>query len=286
MKKPLGLVLYRGKSRIDGKLIIVIATGFTKSENRKTGNMLQTWILRADIPPILAVQLGHDYSVCGNCKLKHFRSCYVNVAHGPHNTFYAYQRGRYTMFEDKHLELFKGRSIRLGSYGDPAAVPTEVWAKICSVTNGHTGYTHQWNARFIDPELKKYCMASCDNTAEASKAKELGWHYFRIRMSDNFNVPHDRICYNEFVCPASIEAKHKTDCSKCKACMGLGAKTWKDPVIIVHGLEHKIASFKWGMQRIAWKERFRRVFIYPPKNKKKRRNRQILQSIEKLNLQK
>lgn len=68
--------------------------------------------------------------------------------------------------------------------------------------------------------------------------------------------------------------------------MGLGAKTWKDPVIIVHGLEHKIASFKWGMQRIAWKERFRRVFIYPPKNKKKRRNRQILQSIEKLNLQK
>ena len=156
---------------------------------------------------------------------------------------------KYTPFNDSHLELFKGRKIRIGSYGDPAAVPTSVWAKVCSVTDGHAGYTHQWNTRFVEPELKEYCMASADNTKEYEKAKKLGWRSFRVRMSDT-----EPLLENEFVCPASNEAGNKTSCEKCKACMGLEAKTSKDPCIIVHGLEHKIAKFKWGMQRIAWKE--------------------------------
>ncbi len=209
MNKPIGLILYKGPSKIDGKLIVVLASGiFDKTDNEKTGDMIQTWIMRADIPPIIAKQLGHDFSVCGNCKHKHFGSCYVNVAHGPHNTFYAYQNERYVHFEEKHLELFKGRTIRLGSYGDPAAVPTEVWSKICAVTDGHTGYTHQWNTYFIDPELKQYCMASCDNGTEYLKAKKLGWRCFRIRMglpiASGFNGE-KYLSYNEFVCPASNE---------------------------------------------------------------------------------
>ena len=269
-QKPIGLVLYKGKSLIDGQMIVVIATGvYGKTENRKTGDMIQTWIVRADIPPIIAKQLGHDYSVCGDCKHRHFGSCYVNIAHGPHQTFKSYHQDRYQRFEeDKHLQLFKGRKVRLGSYGDPAAVPTSVWAKICSVTDGHTGYTHQWNQRFTDPQLKDYCMASCDNEKEYTKAKALGWRSFRVRFDDN-----QELLENEFVCPASNEANNKTSCDKCKACMGLQAKTKKDPCIIAHGLEHKIKSFKWGMTRIAWKEAYRKVFQYPPKKKKRRKKR-------------
>jgi hypothetical protein len=172
---------------------------------------------------------------------------------------------RYATFnETEHLELFRGRKIRLGSYGDPAAVPTEIWDKVCSVTDGHTGYTHQWNTRFVEPELKQYAMASCDNEKEYAKAKALGWRSFRVRMSTDAAV-----LENEFVCPASKEAGVKTDCSKCKACMGLSASTSKDPVIVVHGLDHKIAKFKWGMQRIAWKEKYMIMFDYPIRKKRK-----------------
>jgi hypothetical protein len=108
-------------------------------------------------------------------------------------------------------------------------------------------------------------MASCDNEKEYIKAKKLGWRSFRIRLDSS-----KRLLENEFVCPASNEAGNKTSCNKCKACMGLGAKTKKDPVIIIHGLEHKIAKFKWGMERIAWKEAYRKVFNYPLRKKKKR----------------
>jgi len=284
MKDKNGIILYKGPSVIDGKYIMVLASGiFDKSDNEKTGNMIQTWIMRADHAPIEAKQRGFDYSVCGDCKHKHFGSCYVNIAHGPHNTFYAYIRDKYIPFEEKHLELFKGRKVRLGSYGDPAAVPTEVWAKICSVTDGWTGYTHQWNKRFTDPELKNYCMASCDNTAEYRKAKDLGWRCFRIRPSDDFHISTNRLNYNEFVCPASNEAGNKTNCSKCKACMGLSASTYKDPCIIVHGLQSKIDKFAWGMQRIAWKEKYRKNFYYPlPKKKKRRKKKRSHQSEKNL----
>lgn len=268
MKKPLGIILYKGPSKIDGQMIIVLATGFDKSSNEKTGNMIQTWIMTLRMSPIEAKRYGHDYSVCGDCKHKHLGSCYVNIAHGPHNTYKAYMNDRYVKFEDSHLELFKGRNIRLGSYGDPAAVPTYVWDKVCSVTNGHTGYTHQWNKRFVDPKLKDYCMASCDNETEYRKAKKMGWRSFRIRFDNE-----QPLLEKEFVCPASNEAGNKTSCTKCKACMGLGAKTKKDPCIIAHGLEHKIVKFKWGMERIAWKEKYRVSFDYPLKKKKKRKKR-------------
>ena len=52
--KPSGYVFYRGPSLLDGAPIIGIVT--TKSENRKTGPILQTWILRADLDPQAAAR--------------------------------------------------------------------------------------------------------------------------------------------------------------------------------------------------------------------------------------
>ena len=69
-QKPIGIVVYRGPSLIDQKPIIVVATGvWNKTENKKIGDMIQFWILRRDIAPILASKLGEDYSICGDCKL-------------------------------------------------------------------------------------------------------------------------------------------------------------------------------------------------------------------------
>jgi hypothetical protein len=86
MQKPNGLVLYRGPSQLDGAPIIVVATGIAgASRNAKTGDLIQTWILREDISPTEAVKTGADASICGTCPHRGTisegknigRSCYV-----------------------------------------------------------------------------------------------------------------------------------------------------------------------------------------------------------------
>jgi hypothetical protein len=85
-----GLVLYRGPSMIDGQPIVCIATGLaTKSTNEKTGDLIQTWILRDDIAPIDAANTGADVSICGDCPHRGQvidgknvnRTCYVTLFH-------------------------------------------------------------------------------------------------------------------------------------------------------------------------------------------------------------
>ena len=65
VKKFKGVVVYEGASLLDGKPTVVIATRDTG--NRKTGGMVQTFIMRSEIDPITASRTGEDYSVCGNC---------------------------------------------------------------------------------------------------------------------------------------------------------------------------------------------------------------------------
>ena len=54
--KPMkSFIFYRGPSMLDGAPIVAIATD---SSNSKTGGMVQTWILRADIDPVTAARNG------------------------------------------------------------------------------------------------------------------------------------------------------------------------------------------------------------------------------------
>ena len=47
-----GRILFEGKSNIDNKDIVVIITGLdNKTSNKKTGDMLLTWILLKDHAP-------------------------------------------------------------------------------------------------------------------------------------------------------------------------------------------------------------------------------------------
>jgi hypothetical protein len=91
MKKPTGYVIYRGPSLLDGTPIVAVA--LLGSSNRKTGNMVQTYILRDDMRPTLAVQTGADSAICGNCKHRPFLggACYVNIGQAPAAVFKAYQ---------------------------------------------------------------------------------------------------------------------------------------------------------------------------------------------------
>ena len=66
-----GFILYEGPSTFDGEPIVVIITGYeTPTSNRKTGDMLQSWIIKQGDYPSEAIKLGTDNSVCGTCPLR------------------------------------------------------------------------------------------------------------------------------------------------------------------------------------------------------------------------
>ena len=148
-----GVVLYDGPSQIDGAPIIAIACRITEaSNNGKTGAMVQTFIMHRDIPPHIALKTGNDSSVCGDCPLRPIHKgdvrCYVRVYQAPLSVWDAYHRGRYAVpgvdFDAKLLaELFAGLSFRIGSYGDPAAMPAKIWKTATRRVKNRTGYTHQ-----------------------------------------------------------------------------------------------------------------------------------------------
>ena len=261
--KTTGIVLWKGNSLFDNERIMVVATGvFGKTANGKTGDMIQTYILRRDIHPVLARRLGEDFAICGDCKHKEQGTCYVNLCHGPVPIYHAYHNGSYKEYEKGDIKYFENRNVRIGSYGDPAAVPIEVWETICNGAKRFTGYTHQWKT--CDQKLRYYCMASVDSIKgymkEYDQARQLGWRTFRVRESlDNLLVE------NEFVCPASKEGGTKTTCEKCNSCSGLSKNTVKNPVIVYHGkgeqfgfLEKYIKMMKKIKNKKGWRRNYKR----------------------------
>lgn len=230
--RPRGMILYCGPSMLDGSPIVAIVTGLTgrASRNTKTGAMLQTWILRDDVSPTDAIRSGDDVSVCGDCRHRPANggSCYVQVGRAPLVVWRAFKRGIYPEASgaDDIRAAGAGRVVRVGSYGDPAAVPADVWRALIAESESHTGYTHQWAAR---PDLASMLMASADSALEALQARAMGYRTFRVRLAGEAVEP------REFVCPASNEAGARTTCSACRACGGTRSKARAHPVIIAHG---------------------------------------------------
>ena len=179
-----GVVLYEGPSVLDGAPIAVVAT--LKSSNAKTGDMVQTWILRADMHPLEAIATKADESICGNCVHRQSTggACYVNIGQAPAAVYRTYKAGKYPAFDPAvHNALFMGRKVRLGAYGDPAAVPYEILAHITGLSIGHTGYTHQANHKAFDPRIAELCMISADSPKQAQKYHAKGYHTFRVAMA-------------------------------------------------------------------------------------------------------
>ena len=230
-KTPNGYILYQGPSAIDGKPIVVIATGFaSKSNNGKTGDMIQTWIIREDISPYAAVKNGEDESICGQCIHRpalreqveatgeKFVRCYVKTWEAPRSVFEAYKRGIYPVAShDMVAALCDGLMVRFGSYGDPYAAPIALWQAMASKALGWTGYTHQW--RRAGTDWAKLVMASADSLADMLEAHSKGYRTFRVTAK-----PFENVKGVEAICPASKEKGARTDCATCRACMGTSGK--------------------------------------------------------------
>lgn len=221
-------------SNSDGR-IVVVTDG---SDNRKTGDMLQVWILAEGMSPVDLVRSGEDSLICGDCvhagKFDE-RACYVNVAQGPNSVWNAYQRGRYPFLPvSRYADVFNGRMVRFGAYGDPAFIPLDVLRWVAWHSDGWTGYTHQWRVR---PDLRPYLMASVDSKAEYWDAKWDGWRTFRVQQNGA-----DWTTKNEILCPASDEMGRRTQCADCGLCNGVRyrpADPRKDIAIRAHGVGRK-----------------------------------------------
>lgn len=225
-----GMIVWRGKSLLDRHTpIVVILTGFgAGTVNRKTGAMVQSYILVDGTYPAHAVHTGRDAAICGDCKHRGRgdgvgRSCYVSLGTGLSSVHRAKAVYPTVKLARAALDL-EGRELRIGTYGDPAAVPSFVWAVLLERVAGWTGYTHQWRTYVGGAG---YLMASVDSEAERAEAKALGWRTFRVRSAV---AP---LALGEVVCPASAEAGHRAQCADCQLCRGASLAA-KDVAIVDH----------------------------------------------------
>ena len=249
-----GIVVYRGPSALDKTTPIVGILTFG-SANTKTGNMAQLWILLADMAPTVAAREGGDEAICGRCLHRPLRagSCYVILHQAPTVVWHHLQAGRYPYAEPQELPALARRagvrSVRLGAYGDPMALPLEVVEGVARAFMGHTGYTHQWMQATANEvaSWQRLCMASVDSPVGFARAQAAGWRTFRVRTADQPAFP------DEALCPASAEAAtcdedgfpNRTTCTECMRCGGVDAcEPKKNPVIIVHGSRSRVSSFK------------------------------------------
>jgi len=230
-------VIYDGPSLIDGTPIVVVAT--YSNRNRKTGGVLQTYILVRDTDPRDANKTGTDFSICGNCphrgkptsdptrKLAVERSCYVVIGQGPLNAWKSYQRGNVYDRADNHetiAALGRDRTVRLGTYGDPAAVPSYIWDSLVSDARAHVGYTHQSGVESADVR-SDLCMTSADTLADAQAAWSRGERTFRVVSNYADMSP------NEIACPS----ERGVQCADCRLCGGTSVLSPKSIAIAVHG---------------------------------------------------
>lgn len=235
---PRGFVIYRGPSMIDAAPIVAIALSAPAragDANVKTGNVMQTYILRADYSPSDAIKVGADVSICGDCKHRgdgtgKGRTCYVTLMHGPRSVYASFRRGNYPDASPADVaRMAPGRVIRLGTYGDPAAVPISTWRALLVGATGWTGYTHQWKTR---PAFQDLCMASVDTPSERAEAIAAGWRTFTVRAQ---GTP---IPSGDISCPASAEMGKRTTCAECRLCAGTSTRA-KSITILAHGSGRK-----------------------------------------------
>ena len=249
------LIIYDGPSLHDGVTpIVVIAV--RSSRNRKTGDMVHTYILLRDVDPREANKFGLDEAICGFCphkgkafdrndpagvlrKLAEDRTCYVNIAQGVLIVWKHFVKGGYSYAKDCTISSFVRRvthwfrkvcgmpcttteelgadaMVRLGTYGDPAMVPAHVWERLLRRSKGRTGYSHQADNANADFR-PDLTMVSVETELQAWQHWAKGHRTFRMLAEGE-----QPVAGQEIMCPSP-----KVKCTDCGLCTGMrpGAKS-------------------------------------------------------------
>ena len=222
----------KGMILSDYKNIVSIVT--FKSNNVKTGDMAQIWIMRNDIDPVQAIKENKDDVICFDCPHRKNRSCYVNAGQAPLQIYRSYKKGIYESLDlNKLSQALKFKNVRFGAYGEPVLIPLKIVKHIIKSCMSYTGYTHQWH----NPKYKDYAplfMASIDSDKQLKQTIKNGLRSFRV--SNN-----DLISNNEIICPNITKG---ITCNACTLCDNQGRhKNAKSIVVPVHGTKGKINNF-------------------------------------------
>jgi hypothetical protein len=188
----------------------------TNSYNRKLGDMFQVWII-----PTTGPFPENQIANCWDCPLTPKASggnggCYV-----PRIPLY----GLWRQLENKEIpswqgdtELFRGRKVRFGAWGDPVLVPLAIVERIVGASSGHTGYTHFWRLPQFQP-YRKYFMASVHSAQEAQLAHSMGWRFYLVSRKP---VLQAELPMKTITCP---NEKTGVTCERCPVpCDGAGGK--------------------------------------------------------------
>ena len=226
-----GFIIYSGPSVLDGAPIVVIAT--IKTKNRKTGDVIQIWILREDMPPMEAVNTSADVSICGFCPRRHALggNCYVIPWQAPTSIYNCYKRGGYTT--DVEPADLAGYIARVGAYGDPAAVPAEVWDTWLEFVDNVLSYTHQTRMPGFDPAILGFSQASADTLQQAKRFWRDGVKTYRVLNHLEQPEPEETMC-------PSLEG---VTCADCGGCNGKTANY----AIPAHGAHSDYQKLKVGI---------------------------------------
>ena len=253
-KHPTGYLIYEGPSALDPSVDIAVIVNRVRGDatNEKTGSMAQSFILRTDMPPNVALKTKQDHAICGACPYAGGNGCYVSIKMVC-SVYSAYKRGSYLKSTPEAVadivsaNVKSGRlaGFRAGSYGDPAAAPFEVWEPVVTAVRAEggktSGYTHQWSERYAymgrtaDPRFRALVMASAHGPVDAILAQADEWRPFTV-----FGSAEELRLSGMAMCPASKEAGHRKTCSTCgnqSACNGRkGVDDRRVGVgIVVHG---------------------------------------------------
>lgn len=208
---------------VEYEAFYLVFTALQGSSNRKTGNMIQTYLIdKASInePKVFG-------SKCLSCPM--VDKCYVNKDKlsvrsalkrliGGENTSYTFS----TL--DRVLPLLRGRLVRFGTYGDPSSIPLSDVKKITSVARGWTGYTHFWKS--IDSDYALYFNASVEDSTDELLAQGLGYKTFRVLLKGDTSY---EVSQNAILC---LNVSKSLTCSDCLLCSGTEGKGRKVSIYI------------------------------------------------------
>lgn len=220
--------------------LVAIAT--TDTDNAKTGNMIQVWIMSKLVHPVESRRTGHDSTLqCQGCPYASNQGCYVSPL-ALMAIWRAYKSGSYSYLQLGSPEwnaFFDGASVRLGAYGNPSMLPLAMLDDITSRASMHTGYFHDWNIMPVElaKSYGRFLMASCE-PSNVSYAQNLGLRTFTV-VSE---TPSDRSVGIE--CLADSKGLQCADCGLCDGTARSAKRSKSLPSVWIkaHGYQVKKAA--------------------------------------------
>lgn len=228
-------IIYHGPAMLPYKGTVT-AVAFESCDNPKTGHCIAVAILPGKgVDAMAARGKGRDLACCGGCVFRSIASggnggCYVSPL--ALMGYAGAASSAWTAADPYAMPACPSLPMRLGAYGDPAAIPLDAFHRLMAWHTGMAwGYTHGWkhpNAQ----HLRTVCMASVETPQGQADAQAKGWRVYRIIPTAG-----DRKATGLPLC----ESAKGVACVDCGQCSGLsGSKGGR--AIVVHGVSIKRAT--------------------------------------------